>query len=661
MGFTSLAIISLLFVFSCTPESKGPTSVIPERREFPINEKINPCDNYYEYACSKAIAGFKLRDDRSRHAFSFSDSFERILIEKKSYLKKLLTQKDFNVRSKQLHDNYAACMDTKSRSTEERDVLQKAIDEMNRVKTKEQFSQLLMTKSLQGHEGLVGSFNNTNLDDNNIYDFMVLPSRLASLPEVSYYQKKELMIEYQKLVTDFFLLTGSPASTENRAKAVIEFEMKFMNKYPTPAKRRLIWSQRNYTTKKKLLAMKSLSLAPLLDKVPSHIKIRNPMPGALSHLSNMIATEPLSVLKDVYLYQVNSDLLDHAYPSFFEKKFSFSHKFLGGAPKRADLDERCARIVMRSFDKEIDAELFDTFFPNFPEKKFLKTLELVRSSIIDGLSENKWLSATAKKNAIKKITMAKFQVVKPKTVNEWNFNPVATYNPKSYLGNKLILEAKKEERKFEKLAKPIDKTIWYMGPLTVNAYYDGSNNQFVMPAGILQYPFFDTTGKEWANLGAIGAVVGHELGHGVDDQGSKYDENGRLRQWMTDEDLKNFKLRGEKLVKQFNDVGHDGNLTLGENIGDLVGVTFALAAAQKIMPEGQKDEATKEFFLQYARAWCSVTRPKMKERLLKTDPHSLGVARVNEQMKHQAEFARVYQCKSTNKLVIPESERVKIW
>jgi putative endopeptidase len=659
MKFTSILILFGLLV-SCSEKVGAPTSVIPKRREFPINEKINPCDDYYEYACSNAIAGFKLRDDRSRHSFSFSDSYERILAEKKMYLNKLLTANKFNTHSKQLHDNYAACMDVKSRAVEEKTLFELALKEMREVTTKEQFSKMLMSKSLLGKDGLINHFNNTNLDDNNVFDLMILPNKLASLPEVSYYQKKDLMDEYKKVVTDFFLLTKFETPGE-RADSVIKFEIAFMNKYPKPAQRRLIWSQRNYTTKKKLLKFKSLSLNPLLDKVPSHIKIRNPMGGALSNLNKMIMMTSLSTLKDVYLYQAYSGILDQAYPKFYKKKFDFSHKFLGGSPKRGELDERCARKVMRSFGKEIDAELFDTFFPNFPEAKFLKTLERVRTSIVDGLSENKWLSEMAKKNAIKKIKTAKFQVVKPKTENEWNFNPIATYSTKTYLGNNQKLRENLTNRQFDRLAKPKDKKIWFMGPLTVNAYYDSSNNQFVMPAGILQYPFFDTTGEEWTNLGAIGAVVGHELGHGVDDQGSKYDENGRLRQWMTNADLENFKSRGAKLVKQFNEAGHDGKLTLGENIGDLVGVTFALAAAQKVMPKDQIDKATKEFFLQYARAWCSVTRPKMKERLLKTDPHSLGIARVNEQMKHQSEFARVYQCKSSNKLVIPEEERVKIW
>ena len=259
--------------------------------------------------------------------------------------------------------------------------------------------------------------------------------------------------------------------------------------------------------------------------------------------------------------------------------------------------------------------------------------------------------------------MANFQVVKPKTEKEWNFNPVTKYDIKRHIYNIKTLKAKLNEREFKRLPKPVDKSIWYMGPLTVNAYYDPSANKFVMPAGILQYPFYDPKLPDWVNLGAVGAVVGHELGHGVDDQGSKYDEKGKVRQWMSQKDLKTFKKRGEKLVAQFNAAGHNGKLTLGENIGDLVGITFALNAAKKQMPLDPvaRQEAIKNFFLQYARAWCGVMRPKFAEKLLKVDPHSSIYARVNEQMKHQSDFAKAYNCKEGDKLFLPEDQRISIW
>jgi putative endopeptidase len=149
------------------------------------------------------------------------------------------------------------------------------------------------------------------------------------------------------------------------------------------------------------------------------------------------------------------------------------------------------------------------------------------------------------------------------------------------------------------------------------------------------------------------------MGHGIDDKGAKYDADGKLKQWMKDDEIKVFKSRGEKLIAQFDAIGHNGKLTLGENMADLSGVTFGFHAA---FP-GDKGslENKKAFFLQFARAWCGVMRPKLREMLLKTDPHSMKEARVNEQMKHQAGFAEAYQCKAGDKLWLDPKERVVIW
>ena len=553
-------------------------------------------------------------------------------------------------------------MNQKARKIEEKELLQKETKTVMALKTKKEFVDYLTSKALTGQGSHLDFGNAPNLDNSDIYDFMILPALMTSMPEKSYYNNKELMKEFVGLATDFFKIAGLDQPLK-RAKWLADFEKEYINKYPSPAARRPLWSMRAYSTKADLLKYKNLRLKKVLRKVPGRIKIRNPMDKVFVFLNTAVDKYSLEQLKSIYLFQTVSGYLDEAYPKFFMRVFKFKNKYLGGSPKRSILDERCAKITMTKFKKEIDFELFDQFFPNFPEKKFINLLEQVRASIIEGLQENKWLSKKSKINAIKKIKMAKFQAVKPKTKREWDFNPVIKYDSKKYIGNFRLLAAQLIKREFKRLGKPVDKTIWWMGPLTVNAYYDPTKNKFVMPAGILQYPFYDPKLPDWVNLGAVGAVVGHELGHGVDDQGSKYDEKGKIRQWMSKKDLKTFKKRGEKLVAQFNAADHNGKLTLGENIGDLVGVTFALKAAKKQMPKDPvaRKKATKDFFLQYARAWCGVMRPKYAEKQLKTDPHSLIYARVNEQMKHQPDFLRVYNCKKGDKLYLPKSEQVKIW
>jgi putative endopeptidase len=194
------------------------------------------------------------------------------------------------------------------------------------------------------------------------------------------------------------------------------------------------------------------------------------------------------------------------------------------------------------------------------------------------------------------------------------------------------------------------------------------DNVFVLPAGILQYPFYDPTLPEKLNLGAIGAVTGHELGHSIDDKGAKYDEKGRLHQWMSDKDIKEFQKRGGQFVERFAKIGHNGKLTLGENTADHVGLTFAFQAAfgkdafRSSTPKTpERLEEERGFFTQFARAWCQVMRPKYREMLLKTDPHASGEARVDEQVKHQPGFQESFGCKAGDPMYLPPEDRIRVW
>ena len=198
-----------------------------------------------------------------------------------------------------------------------------------------------------------------------------------------------------------------------------------------------------------------------------------------------------------------------------------------------------------------------------------------------------------------------------------------------------------------------------MGPLTVNAYYSPPDNKFVLPIGILQYPLYDPTMPEEANFAAIGTIIGHELGHGIDDKGAQYDADGKLNNWMTPDDLKEFKSRGIMFVKQFEKVGHNGELTLGENVGDHVGLTFSYQAA---FPNGNATlEQNKTFYTQYGRVWCNVSRPKLDEVLRKTDPHSAGRERINQQVVHQQGFYDAFSCKAGDKMFIDPKDRIRVW
>ena len=368
-----LIFLGFLF-FSCATfdrEDKK-ASEIPDRREFPVNPKINACQDFFQYACHLAIDKFKLREDRSRHVFSFNDSSERLLNAKKAYLKSLTTKKTFNEKNQQVHDNYLACMDRKARKIEERKLLQKETKKIMALKTKQEFVDYLITQDLSGQNSHIKYFNAENLDNSDVYDFMIIPAKMASLPEKSYYANKELMKEFVGLSTEFFKLAGLD-QPEKRARWVAEFETDLINNYPTPAQMRPLWSKRAYSKKTYLLKKyRNLQLERILKKVPSRIKIRNPMDKVFAFLNKAVKKYSLEQLKTVYLFQSVSGYLDEAYPQYFDSWFRFSNKHLGGPVKRSPLDERCTKITMNRFTKEMDFDLFDEFFPNFRGTKVRK-------------------------------------------------------------------------------------------------------------------------------------------------------------------------------------------------------------------------------------------------------------------------------------------------
>lgn len=650
---------AILFLLMTPAFGAQPSSEIPARRDFPVNDKIKPCDDFFQYACSGVISSFKLREDRSDHTFSFDDSYERLLTAKTTYLKNLSSSKaPLSPRAQELKDVFQGCMNAPAARQEEPQIVKNTVKEVNTLKTNEDFQNFVGTKIFSKDFGVFDYGNLANQDEPEKHDFVFLAD-LKALPERSYYDNEAVMKDYQAVVTDFFKTIGRDNPAQ-RAKNVIAFEKEFAQTYPLPAEMREIFNRRMDISRQDLLAKyPNLKFAQLLSKIPETVQLRDVTPDNFAWLNDKFATTPIATLQDIYLWRSLPDYMDDAYQAYYNKWFAFKHKHLGGPAKRSVREERCTKMVMNNFDKEIDAELIDKVFPNFPTERFIAMTEKVRHAIVTGMESNKWLSSEASAAAAKKMKSARLQLVKPMNDEEWDFMPAANYSPSRPRDNEKLYRLKLQEKTFAEIQKPRNRDVWGMGPLTVNAYYSPSDNKFVMPIGILQYPFYDPQLSEIQNLGAIGAVIGHELGHGVDDEGSSYDSEGRLNRWMSDKDLKEFQTRTMRLVDQFNGIGHNGKLTLGENIGDLVGVTFAYRAA---FPDNKGSaEDKKKFFIQYARAWCEVMRPKHRELKLKTDPHALGEARVNEQMKHQAGFAEAFQCKPGDKMFLSPKDRVMIW
>jgi putative endopeptidase len=657
---------SLLFIINTsTPmiyaEEPAKTSVIPDKREYPVNNNINPCVNFYEYACSPVINSFALREDRSHHDFAFNDASERLLEFKKKYFLNLAQKKPETPMEGEVKNYYLACMNQPGRQKEEQDFVNQTKELLNKITTREKFIDMIAKNITSSSQLSFLSFDTAPNLDRPTYNDLLFDTHLMSLPEKSYYENKQLAKDLKALIEDFFVTIGEK-SPKQKAAWVFNFEKELAQNYPTPPQAQERFFSRTEISRKKLIKNYAyLQLKDFLSTIPKHVVIRNIIGNrTMEFLNRKLKTATLEELKSIFLYFQLTPIMDDAYPEFFAKRFEFNRKYLGGPNKRRERQERCTISVMHGFNKEVDFILLPKIFPKFPKEKFRKSIEKIRTSLIDQLKNNTWLEPNTKQEAIRKITKAKLALVSPDSEEDWDFNPFTTYSTDAPIANSHKLGKLLIDKKIKELTGPINTNRWDMGPLTVNAGYDPFYNKITFPIGILQYPFYDPNEPEEISLGAIGAVIGHELGHGIDNHGNTFNADGVLKTWMSNKDKKIFKKRSKYLIKQLNKIGHNGEFTLGENIGDLVGISTAYHAA---FPEKNNNDQDlkKRFFLQWARQWCTVERSGITEQRLKIDPHALGYARVNEQMKHQIGFKEAYSCQPTDPLVIPENEVVKIW
>lgn len=636
------------------------SSEIPERREFPLNTEVKPCDNFYSYVCSKVIDSFQLREDRSSHTFSFNDSAERLLEKKKKFFSELSKTKPQSTREEGLKNFYGSCMNKKVRIQEENSELKKYSKLFSGFKTRDQVLSWIETSYIEPESSPLGWGALSNMDQPLNNDLYFVGSYMT-LPEKSYYKKPEIMADFKVIANSFFKI-AKVKNPEKYTEALLKFESELAEVTPAPQEFRQIVNNRSFVSRADMLKnYPSLRLEKVFKEIPENIVIRNWIPESLKYINEFLTSAPLEDIEAVALFHSVYNTIDDSNPAFFQQKFDFNKKHFGGPNVRPDREERCTKRAMRVFAKEIDAILLPKIFPNFPKPAFVALAENVRSSILRSLEKNSWLSSEAKAEATQKIKTARLHLVSPNTDKEWDFLPEAKYDTKKYLTNEKIVSRIQQVKTLKEFREPNDPAKWDMGPLTVNAYYDPSYNKFVMPIGILQYPFYDPKLPIEENLAAVGSVIGHELGHGIDDQGSRYDSLGKQRLWMSMKDLAEFSKKTSLLVAQFDAIGHNGKLTLGENIGDLVGVTASYGAAMEDADFAKNPERKKAFFVGYARAWCNVSRPKFEENQLKTDPHSLGIARVNEQMKQQVGFKEAFQCKDSDPMVLPKDKLVRIW
>ncbi len=533
--------------------------------------------------------------------------------------------------------------------------------------------------SLELQDGLAPT-RVTNVSDPENADQVIAGIAVGglSLPDRDYYFRDDAR---SKMIRDEFvqhvqrllqLLGDSPEAAAAAAKTVMDFETALAKVTLTNVARR---DPYNRVHKMDFGSMEAL--APAYDwkgafqllKVPTTVAVNVSEPEFLKEFNRQLQNAPVETWKTWLRWRVIDDRADYLAKPFYDEWFHFERTVLSGVTVQQARWKVCVSSTDATLGEALGRLYVEKHFPPEAQRRMQDLVANMRAALGEELQSAEWLAPETRVNAIRKLATFDPRIGYPVKWHDYSGVQVTRGN---YLADKESAIVDERRLNAAKIGKKLDRTEWSMTPPTVNAYYTSARNSITFPAGILQPPFFDMEADDAVNYGAIGVVIGHEMGHGFDDQGSKYDADGNLKNWWTDQDRAQFEKRAACIVNQFDsiDVGegqhHTGKLVTGEAMGDLGGATLAYKAYHKSLngkeaPVIDGLTGDQRFFLAYARVWAANQRPEAMRRQLATDPHPLAKFRTNATLQNMPEFQRAFACKLGDPMVRPAADQCKLW
>lgn len=495
-----------------------------------------------------------------------------------------------------------------------------------------------------------------------------------------YYQKEsesntKTLAEYKNYISQLLTETGHKNAVQ-AANQVVDFEKKLAQNLLTNEQNRdanLRYNPKTVAELPKLV--KNINLADYLNK--AGVKTDKVIVSELKYYQNMdswMTAKNLPLIKEYMKARLVAGNAGNLNKKLDDINFNFYSKYLQGQKEQRSMDKRGLGVINGTLGEAFGKLYVEKYFPAEAKAQMETYISYLKKAFQQHISNLDWMSPETKVKAQEKLSKFSVKIAYPDTWKDYSkLQLTASNDGGSYYGNLQKVTEWNYAKNLNKVGKPVDKTEWGMAPQTVNAYYSGSNNEIVFPAAILQPPFFNFKADPAVNFGGIGAVIGHEISHGFDDSGSRFDGDGNLNNWWTDADLKNFENKVNQLADQYSKYEPvkgtfiNGKFTSGENIGDLGGVAVAYTALQMYLKDhgnpGLISGFTQDqrFFMSWATVWRTKSTEQYMVNQVKTDPHSPGYFRAFGPLVNQDSFYKAFDVKPGDKLYRAPEERIKIW
>ena len=643
-----------------------------------LDKTCKPCEDFYHYASGEWLA-----KNPVPAAYPSWGRFNELAERNRELLHQILEGAAANTKAspgsneQKIGDFYASCMDEKQVNAAGAKPLDAEFARIDGVRSTRELQEEIAR--LQGMGvGALFDFGSTQDEKNSSQVIGGADQGGLGLPDRDYYTKtddksKQIRQQYEEHVAKMLALAGDDdAKAATEAKAIVELETKLADASLTRVERRD--PEKTYH-KMSRSDLRTLTPNWSWEDYFQEIGYTNidsvdvSAPKFFETVSQALKETPLETWKTYLRWHLVNSTAPYLSDPFVDENFNFNGRVLQGTKELLPRWKRCVSATDRQLGEALGQIYTQKYFPPAAKARALEMVNHLIGALHDDLQTLPWMSPATRKQALAKLATFTRKIGYP---DKWRDYSAYSVDRGPYALNQMRGSQFEFKRDLNKIGKPVDRTEWGMTPPTVNAYYSPEMNEIVFPAGILQPPFFDMNADDASNYGAMGAVIGHEMTHGFDDEGRKFDAQGNLRDWWTPEDEKNFNERAACVEKQFDsyvvqdDIHENGKLVLGESIADLGGLNLAYRALQKA-EKGKKPAliggltADQRFFLSFAQIWSSNDRPEFERLMVNTNPHPLARFRAIAAPSNMPEFARAFDCKEGDAMARPSAIRCQIW